>query len=74
VEATAVTDSLTRWVAPHPAWTPNPEWPEEVAFATWESRDSYVFIDPLVRDDLDPAPGNRLIVQSLRQALRLSCC
>jgi glyoxylase-like metal-dependent hydrolase (beta-lactamase superfamily II) len=56
VEATAVTDSLTRWVAPHPAWRPNPEWPEEVAFATWESRNSYVFIDPLVRDDLDPAP------------------
>jgi glyoxylase-like metal-dependent hydrolase (beta-lactamase superfamily II) len=42
-------------VAPHPAWTPNPGWPEEVAFATWESRDSYVFIDPLVRDDLDAA-------------------
>lgn len=55
MEATSLSDSLTRWVAPYPAWRPNPEWPEEVAFATWESPDSYVFIDPLVRDDLDPA-------------------
>lgn len=50
----AVSDALTFWTAPHPAWTPNPEWPEQVGFATWASSDAYVFIDPLVRDDLDP--------------------
>jgi glyoxylase-like metal-dependent hydrolase (beta-lactamase superfamily II) len=55
VEGTVLSDALTRWKAPHPAWTPNIEWPEEVAFATWRSPDSFVFIDPLVRDDLDPA-------------------
>lgn len=50
----ALSDELTFWTAPHPAWAPNPEWPEQVGFATWGSSDSYVFIDPLVRDDLDP--------------------
>ena len=43
------------WTAPHPAWTPNPEWPEEVGFATWRATDAYVLIDPLIRDDLDDA-------------------
>lgn len=50
----AVSDMVTFWTAPHPAWTPNPEWPEQVGFVTWDSSDAFVFIDPLVRDDLDP--------------------
>lgn len=50
-----LSDSLTWWMAPHPAWAPNSEWPEEVGFATWRAGDVYVLIDPLVRDDLDPA-------------------
>lgn len=67
VERVVLSDALTRWIAPHPAWTPNPEWPEEVAFATWRSPDSFVFIDPLVRDDLDPAawhPFDRAVSES----------
>jgi glyoxylase-like metal-dependent hydrolase (beta-lactamase superfamily II) len=67
VERTVLSDALTRWIAPHPAWTPNREWPEEVAFATWQSPDSFVFIDPLVRDDLDPAawqPFDRAVSES----------
>jgi hypothetical protein len=47
--------ALTLWTAPHPAWTANPEWPEEVGFATWQSPDTCISIDPLVRDDLDSA-------------------
>ena len=47
-------DALTFWTVPHPAWSPNPEWPKDVGFATWRSRDTYVFIDPLVRDDVEP--------------------
>jgi glyoxylase-like metal-dependent hydrolase (beta-lactamase superfamily II) len=54
-----LTGALTLWKAPHPAWRSNPEWPEEVGFATWESTDVYVFIDPLVRDDLDAAAWER---------------
>ena len=50
-----LSESLTWWMAPHPEWTPNPEWPEEVGFATWAASDGYVLIDPLVRDDLDDA-------------------
>jgi hypothetical protein len=67
VEGIVLSDALTRWIAPHPAWTPNLEWPEDVAFATWESPDSFVFIDPLVRDDLDPAawqPFDRAVSES----------
>ena len=47
-------DALTFWMVPHPAWTPNREWPKDVGFVTWASADTFVFIDPLVRDDLDP--------------------
>src|SRR4051812_12325560 len=50
-----LSESLTWWMAPHPEWTPNPEWPQEVGFATWAATDAYVLIDPLVRDDLDDA-------------------
>ena len=67
VERLILSDALTRWIAPHPAWTPNPGWPEEVAFATWRSPDSFVFIDPLVRDDLDLAawqPFDRAVSES----------
>lgn len=47
-------DALTFWTVPHPAWAPNPEWPKDVGFVTWSSTDTHVFIDPLVRDDVDP--------------------
>jgi glyoxylase-like metal-dependent hydrolase (beta-lactamase superfamily II) len=54
MSARRLTNTLTFWTSAHPAWQPNPEWPEQVGFVTWESPTSYVFIDPLVRDDLDP--------------------
>jgi glyoxylase-like metal-dependent hydrolase (beta-lactamase superfamily II) len=53
VQAMRISKRLTFWAAPHPAWKPNLEWPEEVGFVTWLGSDSYVLIDPLVRDDLD---------------------
>jgi hypothetical protein len=59
MEAIRLSGALTFWKAPHPAWKRNPEWPEEVGFATWESTDFYVFIDPLVRDDLEVAAWER---------------
>jgi len=71
MEGIRLTGALTFWKAPHPAWRPNPEWPEEVGFATWESTDVYVFIDPLVRDDLDAAAWQRFdraVAQSDRPA------
>ena len=46
-------DVLTYWAVPHPAWAASAEWPKDVGFVTWRSTDAYVFIDPLVRDDLD---------------------
>ena len=50
-----LSESLTWWMAPHPAWTAAAQWPEEVGFATWRAHDAYVLIDPLIRDDLDDA-------------------
>jgi glyoxylase-like metal-dependent hydrolase (beta-lactamase superfamily II) len=44
---------------------------ERRGFATWESPASYLFIDPLVRDDLDPAawePFDRAVSESGRLA------
>jgi glyoxylase-like metal-dependent hydrolase (beta-lactamase superfamily II) len=49
-----ISAQLTYWTAPHPAWRPNPEWPEEVGCAAYRGPDALALIDPLVRDDLDP--------------------
>ena len=54
MERIEVSEALTFWTAPHPSWRPNPEWPEAVGFETWQSGDVCVFVDPLLRDDLDP--------------------
>jgi glyoxylase-like metal-dependent hydrolase (beta-lactamase superfamily II) len=67
VERVALSDTLTFWTAPHPAWKPNPEWPEDVGFATWESADAYVFVDPLVRDDRDPTAWERFDAAAARR-------
>jgi hypothetical protein len=74
VQATRISERLTFWAAPHPAWKPTPEWPEEVGFVTWLSSDSYVLIDPLVRDDLDATawePFDRAVSDSVRAAMVL---
>jgi hypothetical protein len=43
VDGFRLTGALTLWKVPHAAWRPNPEWPQEVGFATWDSSDAYVF-------------------------------
>jgi glyoxylase-like metal-dependent hydrolase (beta-lactamase superfamily II) len=48
-----LTDRLTYWTEPHPAWQPNPEWPEEVGCVLYAATDATTFIDPLIRHDLD---------------------
>ncbi|HMI98519.1 MAG TPA: hypothetical protein VK488_01665 [Gaiellaceae bacterium] len=71
MHAIQLSEALTFWTAPHPAWRPNPEWPENVGFASWLAPDSFVLIDPLVRDDLDPAawqPFDRAVSDSGRPA------
>ena len=55
MNAIQLSEALTFWTAPHPAWKPNSAWPQDVGFATWLAPDSFVLIDPLVRDDLDAA-------------------
>lgn len=42
---------LWRWSADHPDWTPEEDWPREVASYYYEAPDSVVLIDPLVPDD-----------------------
>lgn len=48
-------ERLAYWLEPHPAWKPNPEWPEDVLCVLVRGADTTVLVDPLVRDDLDPA-------------------
>jgi hypothetical protein len=74
MEATALSAALTRWVAPHPAWTLNPEWPEEVAFATWESRTRSFSSTRSCGTTLIPLRGSRLIGPSRRRVDPLWCC
>jgi hypothetical protein len=71
VDAARLSKALTFWSAPHPAWVPNPDWPQNVGFATWIASDAYVFVDPLIRDDLDPAawqPFDASVSESRRPA------
>ena len=54
-----VTDRLFYWTVPHPAWRPNPEWPEDVGCALFLAEDATVLIDPLV-SDVDEQAWDRL--------------
>ncbi len=36
------------WLAPHPAWKPGNDWPEDVLCVYYESPEALVLIDPLV--------------------------
>ncbi|HEX2045927.1 MAG TPA: hypothetical protein VHF23_09890 [Gaiellaceae bacterium] len=56
---------LLRWTAPHPDWEPGePEspadWPEEVGSVAYEGPDAFLFVDPLVPDDLWPVLDERV--------------
>ena len=39
---------LRYWLAPHPAWQPGSDWPEEVLCVYCEAPDAVVLIDPLL--------------------------
>src|SRR5262245_24073648 len=39
---------LWRWTAPHPDWTPEADWPQDVGCVYAELLDSVVLVDPLV--------------------------
>jgi glyoxylase-like metal-dependent hydrolase (beta-lactamase superfamily II) len=39
---------LWYWLAPHPEWTPEENWPEEVPCVVYETRGALVLIDPLL--------------------------
>jgi glyoxylase-like metal-dependent hydrolase (beta-lactamase superfamily II) len=43
-----VAPGLRYWLAPHPAWQPGNDWPEEVLSVEYKARDALVLIDPLV--------------------------
>jgi hypothetical protein len=43
-----VAPGLWRWTAPHPDWTPEADWPQEVGCVYAELSDSVVLVDPLV--------------------------
>jgi hypothetical protein len=42
---------LWRWIAPHPGWSPDSEWPRQVASVYFEAADTVCLIDPLVPAD-----------------------
>jgi hypothetical protein len=44
---------LSYWLAPHPEWTPEENWPEEVMCARYESADGVVLMDPQLWPDGD---------------------
>ena len=47
---------LDWWYAPHPAWEPGEDWPEEVPVVRYETEDSVALVDPFLppADDFDP--------------------
>jgi glyoxylase-like metal-dependent hydrolase (beta-lactamase superfamily II) len=48
VEVHEVAPGLWYWLAPHPEWTPDENWAEDVLCVYYESSEAVVLIDPLV--------------------------
>jgi hypothetical protein len=48
--------SLSWWFAPHPAWEPGEDWPQEVPVVKYETADEVVLIDPFLppRGEFEP--------------------
>ena len=46
--ATEIAEGLWRWLAPHPEWTPDDDWPELVGSVLYELPEVAVLIDPLI--------------------------
>jgi glyoxylase-like metal-dependent hydrolase (beta-lactamase superfamily II) len=51
MEVQELRPGLWRWTADHPDWTPEEDWPQEVASFYYEGPDAVVLIDPLVPPD-----------------------
>lgn len=51
MEVEKVAPGLWRWTAPHPEWTPEEDWPEDVGCVYYEGPDAVVLVDPLVPKD-----------------------
>ena len=43
-----IAENLWRWTAPHPAWRPGDEWPQDVGCVYYRTPAATVLIDPLV--------------------------
>ena len=52
---TQLDSTLAYWLAPHPDWTPEENWPEGVMCARYEAEDSVVLVDPQLWPDGDDA-------------------
>ena len=48
MEVQKIAPGLWYWLAPHPDWTPDENWPEGVLCAYYEAEDAVVLFDPLV--------------------------
>jgi len=44
-------NELSWWFAPHPAWEPTEDWPEDVPVVRYETDDEVALIDPLLPRD-----------------------
>jgi glyoxylase-like metal-dependent hydrolase (beta-lactamase superfamily II) len=51
MEVTKIAEGLWRWTAPHPEWTPEADWPRDVACFYYEGWEGIALVDPLVPAD-----------------------
>lgn len=59
--------SLTWWLAPHPAWREDEDWPELVPVVRYETQDEVVVIDPFLPPDDGFDPGGKPVRVLLTQ-------
>jgi glyoxylase-like metal-dependent hydrolase (beta-lactamase superfamily II) len=59
--------SLSWWFAPHPAWEPGEDWPEEVPVVRYETDEAVVLFDPFLPPSGDFDPHGRQVHVLLTQ-------
>jgi glyoxylase-like metal-dependent hydrolase (beta-lactamase superfamily II) len=59
--------SLTWWFAPHPAWEPGEDWPQEVPVVKYETDEEVVLIDPFLPPTADFEPHQKAVRVLLTQ-------
>jgi glyoxylase-like metal-dependent hydrolase (beta-lactamase superfamily II) len=59
--------SLSWWLAPHPAWEPGEDWPEEVPVVRYETDGEVVVIDPFLPPIGEFDPGEKPVRVLLTQ-------